>query len=56
MIITLNILCLTYQSDMSNILCAVASVLSGCTDIFVFFLQTAVLRGADIACFAFGMY
>jgi len=56
MIITLNILCLTYPSGMSNILCALASVMSGCRDIFVFVLQPAVLRSADIACFAFGMY
>jgi len=41
---------------MSNILCAVANFLSSCTDIPVFVLQHAVLRGADIACFAFGIY
>jgi len=41
---------------MSNILCALASVLSGYTDIFLCVLQSAFLRGADIACFQFGMY
>jgi len=41
---------------MSNIPCAKASVLSGCTDIFVIVLQTAVLRVGDIACFPLSMY
>jgi len=46
----------TRHNGMSNILSAMASFLSGCTDIFVIVLQTAVLRGGNMACFAFSMY
>jgi len=41
---------------MTNIICAKAGGLSGCTHIYVIVLQNTFLMGGDIACFPLSMY
>jgi hypothetical protein len=41
---------------MSNNFCALAGVLSDCTNIYVIVLETAVLWGGDITCVPLSMY